>query len=165
MPPAWEHGTTHRTLPDLRAHLESVGICRPPNTPGAAPPMHLEPAGGVPAAGEGSGNAVGPTLVLGAFLAVSLGPTTWGDGYSDRQIVDLWIRAKASDSWRGPAVGSAIVEQLAPAPYGARLNWQMADTRVIESRVWRPLQPVGSDAQGWTWTLGLHFETYRETET
>lgn len=160
MPP-WEQGTAHRTLPQLRAHLVDRGIARRPNTPGAAPPMFLEPAGGVPAAGEGSGVAVGPDLVLGAFLVGGIVPG-WGDAYSRRQIVDVWIRAAPDGSWRGPAVGSAIEAEFAPAEMGARTNWTMGDLPVIESRLWRPLQPIGSDAQGWTWTLGLYVETYRE---
>jgi hypothetical protein len=160
-PVAWEYGSAHRTLPELRTHLQSVGICRPPNTAGAAPPMHLEPATGVPAAGEGAGAAVGPTLVLGAFLASGVVPD-WGEGYSRRQIIDVWIRAKATDSWRGPAVAAAIEREVAPPPYAARHEWTMGGLLVIESRLWRPLQPVGSDAQGWTWTMGLYIETYRE---
>lgn len=158
---AWEYGTAHRTLPELRNHLVSVGICRAPNTAGPEPPMHLEPATGVPAAGEGSGNAVGPTLVLGAFLVSGLAPG-FGEGFSRRQIVDIWVRAKATDSWRGPAVAAAIEREFAPPDFGYRDQWVMGGLMVIQSRLWRPLQPVGSDAQGWTWTLGVYIETYRE---
>jgi hypothetical protein len=123
--------------------------------------MHLEPALGVPAAGEGSGVSVGSTLVLGAFLTSGIVPS-FGEGFSRRQIVDVWIRAKATDSWRGPAVSAAIEREFAPVELGYRDDWQMGALRVIQSRLWRPLQPVGSDAQGWTWTLGLYIETYRE---
>lgn len=161
MSPPWEHGTSHRTLPAVRDHLIGAGICRKPNVAGTAPPMHLEPSGGVPAAGEGTGAAVGPTLVFGLFMTSMLGPSAWADGYSDRQIVDVWIRALPGDSWRGPAAASAIAKQFAPAPYAARHDWQMADASVIESRIWRPFQPIGSGPQGWTWTFGLYLETYR----
>lgn len=145
-------------LPALRDHLATEGIVREPRTAGAVPPLWLDPRRGAPAPGEGSAPETDAEVVLAAFLTGGV-PPEFGEGYSRRDVVDLHIRTTRAP--RAKQLEEQLVAELAPAPYGARFAWDLAGLFVIESRMWRALQPLTHDEQSYTFVVAFLIETYR----
>lgn len=142
-------------LDGLRAHLAGAGIVRIPRDAGTAPPMWLHPRDGVPAPGEGEPARrveIGPDAVLGAFLTGGIPPRPY-EAVLRRDIVDIRLRTKTAP------LAMALDEQIRAALVDRR-NWLMGGVRVIESRQWRAMQPLGSDAQAFDWVVAFLFETY-----
>ena len=138
-------GTT-ATLTALRNELEGRGLIRRPNTPGAAPPLFIEPAGGAPAPGEREGDEGGARLVVTARLSGE-GPTRAGEGYRRLIIVDLIYRSTATLGLiEGRALDEAIVAALVGgSSYGTGLLLDESGPEpvlALEASVFAGLGPV-----------------------
>jgi hypothetical protein len=144
-------------LPALRAHLVAQDIVREPRVGGTAAPLWLEPRRGTRAPGEGAGVEAGDP-VAAAYLSGGI-PTAFGEGQTRRDTVDFQLRT--SKAPMAKALEERLSLELAPFPYGARFAWDMAGLFVLESRMWRALQPLGADEQGFTFVVSFLFETYR----
>lgn len=143
-------------LPNLRVFLADAGIARAPGT--AAPddvyPLWLDPRGGVPAPGEKAGVEDDPDVVLGAFVVSGIPRAPYDATHLRTDAVDIWIRVR-----------------LAPFAYDVddRIRDVLSDKRayslgvltILESRLFRPLQRLGSDANGYTFTTQYTFERPR----
>lgn len=139
-------------LPALRDHLVAQGIVRVPGIAGAAPPLWLEPPGGAPAPGEGQPLTCGVDAVVRADITGGIPPGRYGS-WGRRPIVS--IRFRVLDPERAHELEAAIRAQL-----NDRRNWLMAGLQVIESMVWREIQPVGSDGQVLDFLAGYLFQIY-----
>lgn len=162
-------------MPDLLTalmdHLAGQAIVRRPETPGGAPASWSDPAwqnqqvvppfwrapdGGPPAPGEKKGSGNDPVTIVSAYIRDGI-PRSPQRGYSDQPVVDVRIRTK--NPLVGPALGKAIVDELAPSPYGVRQAWDMGGLFLVESRQWTAFSLVAADpAQGFDWRGGFLFE-------
>lgn len=144
-------------LPNLRAYLTVAGIGRAPGTVDARDgvyPLWLDPRGGVPAPGEKAGAEDDPNVVLGAFQVSGIARAAYDASYLRTDAVDIWVRAR-----------------LAPFAYDVddRLRDVLSDKRayslgvltILESHLFRPLQLLSSDANGYTFTTQYTFERPR----
>jgi hypothetical protein len=139
-------------LDHLRDHLISESIVRSPRTAGAAPPLWLEPREGIPAPGEGSGSEVGADAVLGAYFTGGIASQPW-ESFIREDTIDLWLRTRTAP------IAFTLWQQLREELIDKR-NWNMAGLTIIESREWRPLQPLYRDAQAFTFVASIVFERY-----
>lgn len=143
-------------LPNLREFLADAGIARAPSAAAADDvyPLWLDPRAGVPAPGEKSGVEDDPDVVLGAFVVSGIPRAPYDATHLRTDAVDIWIRAR-----------------LAPFAYDVddRLRLVLSDKRaytlgtltILESLLFRPLQRLGSDANGYTFTTQYTFERPR----
>lgn len=144
-------------LDEILDHLVAQGVVRRPDTDGPEPPLWRQPADGAPAPGEKKGTANDDRTVLSAFRSGEI-PREPGLGYSDRAIVDFWIRTK--DARLVDDIRSQLSAEFAPPDFGIRTDWMMGDLYVIESRQWTGLAPLGSSrSQGFDFKVGYLFET------
>ena len=144
-------------LSELRAHLITEGIVRDPATPGAQPPMWLQPRDGVPAPGEGpTTTAIGQTAVLGAFRTGGI-PRGAYASWGRLLTVDITFRTTTA-----PAA-VALDEQIR-AVLVDRRDWMMGALHVIECLPWREFQPVGSDRQSFDALASYVFEVYSSSD-
>lgn len=136
----------------MRAHLVADGVVRVPRVAGSAPPLWLQPRDGVPAPGEGNPTERDDDAVLGAFVTGGIPPRPY-ESMLRKTIVDLHIRTRTPS-------GAIELDAALAASLIDRRNWLMDDMRIVESLQWRALQPLGSDAQGFTFVVAYVFETY-----
>jgi hypothetical protein len=147
-------------LTEFRAHLISKSIVRDPRTAGSEPVMWIEPRDGVPAPGEMEGTENSDEAVLGVFRSGGFPPTWIEQRYVQRPTIDVVLRtrtAKIRDE-----IGQAIEEEILGSGGGGeiKMEWQMGAMTVIQSSLWRALQPLGSDQDGFTATVSFLFELY-----
>jgi hypothetical protein len=143
-------------LGNFRDYLVAQGVVRKPSVGGAAPPLWLEPQEGVPAPGEaypgGSATQTGATVVLGAFRTggMGIGPyeSTWRI-----PTVDLRIRASTA-----PLVTST--EAAITALIIDKREWMMGALLVIDSELWRPLQPLSITNQSFDFVVSYSFMVF-----
>lgn len=160
-------------LDAIAQHLAAVGIARLPGTGTGPrpwlPPFWRNPADGTPAPGEKKGAELDDGLVLAGYLSGEIPPPE-GGGYSNRLTVDVDLRSKSMASIE--TVAEQLREEFAPSAGGLvgagipglRIDWtlQPAGPAVIESRLWRGLQILGSSTgQGYHYRLALLLELYR----
>ena len=144
-----------RLLVALRDQLVSDGIVRSPGTPGALPPLWIQPRLGVPAPGEtpsGGTAAQSGDPVAGAFISGGF-PVARFESAWRRPTVEVRIRASKAPAAEdlGEAILAATID---------RTDWLMGSRHIIESQMWRPLTPAGSDEQGFDYLLAVAFEIY-----
>lgn len=143
-------------LGPLRTYLIAQGLVRNPTIASSLPPMWLEPQHGTPAPGEtpsgGNTTQIGADLVIGAFLS---GGFPVGPYESSWRIptVDLRLRGRTS-----PVVKTAEA-QITAALIDKR-EWVMGGINVIESQLWRPLQPIAIDDQSFDFVVSYSFQVY-----
>lgn len=147
-------------LESLRNYLISEGVVRKPSVAGSDPPMWLEPRNGVPAPGEGQ-NATerGTTAVLGAFVSGGIPPGDY-DTFQRTDAVD--IRLRTSNPMVAQDLEAEIRDALLDSQglgYGKR-NWSMDGMHIIETRMFRDLQRLGSDDQSYDWVVEYTFQRY-----
>lgn len=131
------------TLTALRDYLVSQGIVRIPRVAGTAPPMWLEPRNGTPAPGAGDNpTEVGDPTVLAAFLGTGIAPKRH-EGFIRTDAVTIWVRTRTAP------LAHQIEKQLRAALNDKR-GWAMAGLQVNESLLFRDLQRVGFDNQGYS---------------
>lgn len=137
----------------LRDYLVSEGLVRVPRVAGAAPPLYLEPKEGVVAPGEAENATEShPTLVLGAFRATGVAPRRH-QSFIRIDMIDLVVRAA------NPRPAFDLHDELRGALVDKR-HWSMAGLLIEESLMFRDLQRVSSDANGWTFTTEFSFERW-----
>ena len=143
---------------EASVYLIGKGLVRDPRTAGALPPVWRQPAGGVPAPGEGANpTEVGSTAVVGLIRAIGVATpeheTEWR-----RDILDIWIRTL---KWPQTEELYANIREAFLGLEFKKTNWMMGSMRIIESVEWRPLQLLDSDtAQGFTSQCAVFFQTY-----
>lgn len=141
----------------LRTHLVSNDVVRRPSVAGDEPPMWLEPRKGVPAPGEkgegGSDVEVGADAVLGLFLSGGIPQAPMTDRFIRQQNIDVWIRTSTAP--RATEIENEIRDQVV-----GKFNWNMGGLTVIQSGIWKELQPIELSEQAFTYVLGLGFELY-----
>lgn len=147
------------TIADSAAdYLVALGLVRMPRVAGPLPPVWRQPAGGVPAPGEGNVPVeVGPTAVVGLIRSGGMSTPPMESEWR-RDILDIWIRTV---TW---PQAEALYAPLREAFIGMtfkKVNWMMGSMRIIESIEWRPLQLLDSDpGQGFTSQFAVLFESY-----
>jgi hypothetical protein len=137
----------------MRDELAAQDIVRKPSVAGAQPPMWLEPRLGVPAPGEGKkAEEIGTDAVLGTWVVSGLAPAPYNAG---RRVdfVDIRLRTRTAP------IATALEEAIRGALIDKR-NWVMGGLTVIESLLYRAMQPTGSDKQSFDWIFTFSFETY-----
>jgi hypothetical protein len=148
----------------FRDHLVSQGLARKPasSTP-TAHPLWIEAREGVKAPGEGDNpTEIDADLVMGAFFTGGIAPGPV-DGYSRHDTIDIWYRAKSADLVfpLDDLITREFITTPGSPPLGSRTNWVMGGLQVTMSSVWRHLQRLGSDEQGFTFIASFLFETPR----
>jgi hypothetical protein len=107
----------------------------------------------VPAPGEGQ-NAieVGNDLVMAAIRTSGIAPRRF-EGFIKVDAVDFWLRA------RTPPIAQQAHDQLRDALNDKR-GWEMSGLRIEESLMFRDLQRLSADENGWTYTTEFTFERW-----
>jgi hypothetical protein len=147
-------------LTNFRTYLVDEGLVRVPSVAGDEPPLWLEPRKGVPAPGEGQNETErGADAVLGAYRAGGIPPASPYEGFIRQDFIEVRIRTRTAQ------IVTPLEEQLRASfidvEGGApRLDWMMADERIIASTVFRELQRLGSDEQSFNWSIEFVFERY-----
>lgn len=148
-------------LKALRDHLVDEQIVRRTREAGGLPPLWLAPRNGVPAPGEPEDATANqlierhPDLVVGAYRATGI-PSPRHEGFIDRAAVELRIRARTE------GLATALHRQLRGELHDRRA-WLMGGLRVEESLMFRDLQPIVRDRQGFTYTTEFIFEIWDQT--
>lgn len=137
-------------LAQLRAHLVGLGLAREPQTAGAAHPLYLQPRDGAPAPGDKPGVERDTELVLTAMWTgeVGLPPR---ERFRRIDTVDVWLRGRT-------APAALDYEAVLRAQLHDRRAWTMGTLPITESLLWRPAQPLGSDAGGYVFIVSYSFE-------
>ena len=141
----------HHLLPNVRAFLVDAGLVREPDVAGALPPLWLDPRDGVPAPGEGKPVEIGDPLVIGAFQVMGIPRTVEDAKWLRTDAVDFVLRARKSPQVFefDEALRSVLVSQRA---------FMLGSLEIVESQLFRPLQKLGSDSNGFIYTTQYTFE-------
>jgi hypothetical protein len=141
-------------LPHLRDFLIAANLVRKPSVAGAKPPLWLDPRDGVPAPGEGK-NAVeiDADVVLGAFQVTGIPRPPYEQSVLRIDAVDIWLRTRmAPFAYRtSDAIIAALADQRA---------FDLAGLTIVECLLFRPLQRLGSDENGFDFTMQFTFERW-----
>jgi hypothetical protein len=141
-------------LTDLRDYLIAQGIVRKPSVAGALPPMWIEPRLGVPAPGEGNNPTEVGDPVLGLFDTGGFVPGPYMGSWIRQPIVQINLRSTNAQTIK--TLELAITKRLID-----KRDWTMSTQYVVESEQWQALQRLGSDEQGYEYTVAFIFELYR----
>lgn len=155
-------------LEALRAELVAAGLVRAPNDPGAGarpwlPPAWKHPDGGAIAPGDKADEgapepARDDGLVVSLMHAPGVPPSA---GEEERRVdgVDVVYRGRAvPDIVTLDAEVRAVLLGDPPDP-GGRSDWVMGGVYVIQSRLYRALQPVSAADGVFTFVAGWLLET------
>lgn len=141
----------------LRNELITQEIVREPATAGDFPPCWIEPRNGVPAPGEisdgGKPAEKGDTLVLGLLHGGGIPLERYVSRWMRDTLVDVHVRAKA-------APDAFDIEKAIRQAINEKMNWSMGGLQIIESQIFREMQPLKRDAQAFTYVLTYRFEHY-----
>lgn len=118
-------------------------------------PIVIEPREGAPAPGEMKGTENNAAAIVSLFYTGGI-ITPPLEKFHRKETFDFWIRVAKS-----PQLAKQIADRLRLLLHDKR-GWNMDGLEVIESLAWRPMQPVGSSAQGYSYTLSFIFELYAE---
>jgi len=135
----------------LRDYLLASAVVRDPRNAGSLPPCWRTPRDGVPAPGEGEGAAVGEDVVVGLFPAPGLARDPYDASALRTDAVDLVIRSRTAP------LAIQFDDQIRSLLVDKR-GWTMGGLQIVESRLVRPLDLVGSDKQAFDWVAGYTFE-------
>lgn len=117
-------------------------------------PLWVEPLDGVPAPGEGD-LAVerDADLVVGLFQATGIATERYESFFRVDSVI-VWLRARKA------YIAQEFEFKLQQALHDKR-KWQMGSLSIIESLLFRPLQPISRDpAQGYTANTEYLFYRY-----
>lgn len=149
-------------LTSIRDYLAEKNLGRDPRVAGPAPPVWREPRDGAVAPGEMEGDENDDDLVISIYKTGGVPLDVFEEAVKRQDSVDFFIRSRtaalALDYEPGLTLGF-VRDEAAPVP---RTNWNMAGLQVIESKLWRPLQPIDRGEQGYTYVVSYLFETYRD---
>ena len=155
--------------PRIRAYLASQNAEREEGSPGfRAPgdadpdgangmilPIFIEPREGPPAPGELKGDENNEKAVLSLIYTGGI-PTGVLEKFHRKETFDFWVRSRSAQ------LAKQVDDRLRLLLHDQR-DWSMDGLQVIESLSWRPMQPVGSGPQGYSYTLSYIFELYAES--
>jgi hypothetical protein len=153
-------------LDALRDYLVAEGLVRAPDVAGAGarpwpPPAWRHPDEGAIGPGDAA-DAGRPDVAHDDGLVVSLMaapgiPPTAGDEDRRQDGVDIVIRTRAVP----PAydLENEIRKRLMEPDPGGRIDWMMGGLYVVQSRQWRPWQPISATAGVYTFSVGYIIET------
>lgn len=134
-----------------RTYLIAQGVVRDPRTAGALAPCWRSPREGVPAPGDGTGNEIGATVVVGLFTAAGIARDPY-DALSLRTDgLDVRIRSTT-------APAAIELDDLMRTALMDKRAWAMGGLTIVESRLERPLQMIQSNEQGFDFVSGWLFE-------
>ena len=155
--------------PVIRSYLEAQNAGREVGAPGfrkpsvADPdaekgdlyPIFIEPREGAPAPGERKGTENNAKAILSLVYTggIVTGPY---NKFRRKETFDFWVRST------DPQLAKLIDDRLRLLLHDQR-GWNMDGLEVIESLSWRPMQPVGSGPQGYSYTLSYIFELYADS--
>ena len=149
-----------RVLTESRAHLVSAGVVREPRVAGSDPPCWIEPRGGAPDPGDRSGVEDSTEAVVSIFRSGGIVQPFWEQRYGRKDTLDFvlstrtaTLRDQIAEAIENEFLGSGDVDEI-------RMSWEMGDLMVIQSQLWRPLAPLGSDEDGFRSIISFYFETY-----
>lgn len=153
-----------RVLTQARAELISAGVVRDPrvagDVDGLPPPAWIEPRGGSPDPGDKTGDEDSTEAVVSIFRSGGFPPTFVEQRYHRQDTLDFVIatrtatkRDEIAEAMENVFLGSGDNDEI-------KMNWQMGSLTVIQSRLWRALQPLGSDEDGFRAVISFFFETY-----
>lgn len=140
-------------LPHLRDYLIGLDLVRKPGTPGALHPLWLDPRDGVPAPGDGNPTERDADVVYGAFQVMGIPKPPYEQRVLRTDAVDIWVRSRTAPLAYQAA--DPIIEALAD-----QRQFDLAGLSIIECLLFRPLQKLGSDENGFTHTMQFTFERY-----
>jgi hypothetical protein len=146
-------------LPPLRDFLIAQGIARKPSVPGPLHPLWLDPRNGVPAPGlDGEGGTDKPdeideNVVFGAFQVSGIPKPPYEQSHLRIDAVDIWIRSK--NALLGREAAEPIIAALAD-----QRQFDLGGLTIVESLLFRPLQLLGSDDNGYNFTMEFTFERW-----
>lgn len=154
--------------PFIRSFLEAQNAEREEGAPGfRAPskkdpggakgdlyPIFIEPREGAPAPGEAKDDENNEKAILSLVYTGGI-PTGPYNKFRRKETFDFWIRSM------NPPLAKQIDDRLRLLLHDKR-GWSMDGLEVIESLSWRPMQPIGSGPQGYSYTLSYVFELYAE---
>jgi hypothetical protein len=141
-------------LTNLRDYLVAQSIVRKPSVAGGLPPLWLEPQLGTPAPGEGNNpTEVGSDLVLGAFLTGGFAQPPYMGSWLRQPIVQINFRGTNPQTIQ--ATELAITKRLTD-----KRDFMLSTLYVVECEQWQALQRLGSDEQGFEYTVAYWFELY-----
>jgi hypothetical protein len=136
---------------------EAPGFRKPGDAPSADDiyPLMIQPREGAPAPGELKGNENSDRAVVSMFYTggVETGPY---NKFRRKEVFDFWMRT------RDPQDAKLIDDRIRVLLHDKR-GWNMDGLEVIESLRWRPMQPVGSGPNGYSYTSGYIFELYADS--
>lgn len=140
-------------LDHVNDYLIAQAIVRDPRVAGSMPPLWVEPRDGVPAPGQSPKNAaveIDDNIVVGLFKAPGV-TLERHNGFRRIFGADFEIRVK-----KAPLVDD--IEASIRAALHDKRGWDLAGLYIMESLVFRELQPLGSDVTGFTYVTGYTFE-------
>lgn len=134
----------------LREELIAAGLVRHPSTPGALPPLIVQPRDGAPAPGDRDAPEDDPTLVVSLLFSGELGEAQL-DGYRRRTVLDVRYRSVTTAGLkRAHALDAAIRNRLVNRP-DLGLGWTMGAANpivVLSSSLFGGLSPITSGPEG-----------------
>ena len=141
----------------LRDELIAQEIVRKPSVAGSLPPCWAEPRNGTPAPGEksegGSTIETGENAVLGLFIAPGIPQEPFVASTIRHSVVNIEIRVKN-------AKDAVTLENQIRAVLSDKVNWEMGGLHLIDSNVYRELQPLNRSPQAFTYDLAYGFHHY-----
>lgn len=145
---------TTQLLYNLRSALNAAGISRTPTVGGTAYPLWIDPRNGVPAPGEGKPSETNADCVLGAFQVSGIPRGSYEDEFLRIDAVDIWVRARIAPI-------AYDVDERIHAVLGDKRAYTLGVLPILESKLFRPLQRLGSDEDGYVFTTQYTFERVR----
>lgn len=138
---------------ELRADLVSAGLVRAPGTAGSLPACWVQPAGGVPAPGEGAVTAEKSDPVVGLLTGVGVSGAPFEQQWLSRDSIDVVIRASAGKMPDAFVLGRKIRRRITD-----RRGFQLGGLRVEECIETTPLTLITTDpVQGAIFTASYLF--------
>jgi hypothetical protein len=150
-------------LPNLRAFLVEAGVARVPRDAGSLPPCWLDPKRNIPYPGQTEG--LGPNegtvvdtkhgiggLVIAIYPETGI-PSIPHEGFYVRSAVAIWYRSQLS-----PEIQAAH-RTMRGLIHDVR-NYSLNGLQVNQSLIFRELQRIGSDGEGYTYNSEYMFELW-----
>jgi hypothetical protein len=137
---------------NLREFLILHGIARKPSVAGGGHPLWLDPRDGVPAPGEGTHAVeIDNDVVLGAFQVSGFPRAPYDATHLRTDAVDIWIRSRIAPL-------AYDVEEALQDVLSDKRQYMLGALIILESRIFRGLQRLGSDENGFIFTTQYSFE-------
>jgi hypothetical protein len=140
-------------LEGIRSHLVTQGIVRSPRVAGGLPPLWLAPQYGVPEPGLNRENLhpdeSHATTQVGLWRATGLGSRPY-EGALEHFFAEFRFRTTTAPL-------AYDIHKLIRTALDDKRNWSCGGFQVHQSLLWRDLQFLGSDPQGYVHQSEYHF--------